>query len=236
MTQSLVLSGSHRANAECTSPVPRFRFVIFDMDGTLVDTFTLILASYGYAVAGCLPKELNAPDVPSLSGYTLKDALAKSVPSDQIELASDRYHDYFARRFARRNRTYPGIRKLLVSLHQARVMLSVFTGASRRSAQIALQLSGLGLFFHSIVTADDVRRPKPDPEGLHKAMDLLAATDDQTIYVGDDPNDIVASRRAGINAAAALWGSRKRDQLETLRPDFLFNDPSDAYVLLAGSQ
>ena len=228
------MSGSHGPSAESTSLVPRFPFVIFDMDGTLVDTFTLILASYGYAVAGCFSTQLKAPDLPSLSGYTLKDALAKSVPSDQIEMASDRYHEYFARRFARRTRTYPGIRKLLISLRQAGVMLGVFTGASRKSAQTALQLSGLDPFFHSIVTADDVSQPKPDPEGLHKAMNQLGASDDQTIYVGDDPDDIVASRRAGINAAAALWGSRKRDQLEALRPDFLLNDPSDVDVLFVG--
>jgi pyrophosphatase PpaX len=214
--------------------VPRFPFVIFDMDGTLIDTFTLILASYGYAIAGCLSKQLNAPDIPSLSGRTRKDALAKSVRSDEIELASARYHEYFAQHFARRTRTYPGVRKLLISLRQAGVMLGVFTGASRKSAQTALQLSGLDLFFHSIVTADDVNQSKPQPEGLRKAMDHLGATDDLTIYVGDEPDDIVASRRAGVNGAAALWGSRKRNQLEVLRPDFLFSDPSDVEALVLG--
>jgi HAD superfamily hydrolase (TIGR01549 family) len=116
----------------------------------------------------------------------------KSVPSDQIELASDRYHEYFARRFTRRTRTYPGVRKLLIFLRQAGVMLGVFTGASRKSAQTALQLSGLELFFHCIVIADDVSQSKPDSEGFQKAMDQLGATDDQTIYVGDDPDDVVA--------------------------------------------
>jgi pyrophosphatase PpaX len=210
-----------------------FRFAIFDMDGTLIDTFTLILASFGYAIAGCLSRQLNAPDIPSLSGRTLKDALAKSVPSDKIQLASDRYHEYFAQHFARRTRTYPGVRRLLISLRQAGVMLGVFTGASRKSTQTALQLSGLDLFFHSIVTADDVSRSKPDPQGLRKVMDQLRATVDQTIYVGDDPDDIVVSRRAGVNGAAALWGSRKREQLEALNPDFLFNDPSEIEVLFA---
>jgi HAD superfamily hydrolase (TIGR01549 family) len=204
------------------------------MDGTLIDTFTLTLASYSYAIAGSLFKQLNAPDIPSLSGRTLKDALAKFVPSDQIELASDRYHEYFARRFTRRTRIYPGVRKLLISLRQAGVRLGVFTGASRKSAQTALQLSGLELFFHSIVTADDVSHSKPDPEGLQKAMDQLGARDDQTIYVGDDPDDVVASRRAGVTGAGALWGSRKREQLEALNPDFLFNYPSDIEALFAG--
>jgi HAD superfamily hydrolase (TIGR01549 family) len=204
------------------------------MDGTLIDTFTLILASYSYAIAGSLSKQLNVPDIPSLTGRTLKDALAKSVPSDRIELASDRYHEYFAGRFRRRTRTYPRVRKLLISLRQAGVMLGVFTGASRKSAQTALQLSGLDLFFHSIVTADDVSQSKPDPEGLQKAMDQLGAADYQTIYVGDGPDDIVASRRAGVTAAGALWGSRKREQLKALRPDFLFNDPSDVEALVAG--
>jgi pyrophosphatase PpaX len=203
------------------------------MDGTLIDTFTLILASYGYAIAGCLSKQLNVSGVPSLSGRTLKDALAKSVPYDQIQVASDRCHEYFAQHFTRRTRTYPGVRRLLISLRQAGVMLGVFTGASRKSTQTALQLSGLDVFFRSIVTADDVSQSKPYPEGLRKAMDQLGATDDQTIYVGDDPDDVVASRRAGVNCAAALWGSRKRGELEALNPDFLFYDPSDIEVLFA---
>jgi phosphoglycolate phosphatase-like HAD superfamily hydrolase len=65
-------------------------------------------------------------------------------------------------------------------------------------------------------------------------MDQLGARDDQTIYVGDDPDDIVASRRAGVTGAGALWGSRKRAQLEALNPDFLFNYPSDVEALIAG--
>jgi len=174
------------------------------MDGTLIDTFTLILASYSYAIAGSLSKQLNPSDIPSLSWRTLKDALAKSVPSVQIELASDRYHEYFARRFTRRTRTYPGVRKLLISSH-------------------------------SIVTADDVSQSKPDPEGLQKAMVQLVAANYRTIYVGDDPDDIVASRRAGVTCAGALWGSRKREQLKALGPDFLFNDPSDVEALVGGS-
>jgi len=234
LTLSVAFSIFEEPRVERTAPAPRFPFAIFDMDGTLIDTSTLILASYSYAIAGSLSKQLNASDILSLSGRTLRDALAKSVPSDQIELASDRYHEYFARRFARRTRTYPGVRKLLTSLRQADVMLGVFTGASRKSAQTALELSGLDLFFHSIVTADDVNQSKPDPEGLQKAMDQLGAADDETIYVGDDPDDIVASRRAGVTGAGALWGSRKREELEALNPDFLFNYPSDVEALVTG--
>ena len=203
------------------------------MDSTLVDTFTLIVASYSHAVAACFPKGLNADAIINLPNYTLDEALARTVPADQVALASSRYHEYFMRHFDRRTRTYPGIRKLLASLQRAGVTLAVFTGASRKSAEIALHRSGLAPFFDAIVTADDVSQTKPDPQGLELVMDAVGAPKGKTVYVGDDPNDIVASRRAGIQGAAALWGSRKRDQLRALRPDLLFNDPFDADQQLA---
>ena len=81
------------------------------------------------------------------------------------------------------------------------------------------------------MTRDDVSAPKPDPEGLIAAMEIIGANSDETVYLGDHPNDIKASRNAGAKTAAAFWGSMHRNKLEDLKPDFLFRHPSEALQL-----
>jgi phosphoglycolate phosphatase-like HAD superfamily hydrolase len=82
------------------------------------------------------------------------------------------------------------------------------------------------------VTADDVSRLKPDPEGLLKATALMGARSDLAVYLGDSARDIEASRRAGIISAAVLWGFGDGDKLRAEGPDFVFKDPADALTQL----
>ena len=81
------------------------------------------------------------------------------------------------------------------------------------------------------MTGDDVNKPKPDPEGLRIAMERIGAHSDQTIYVGDHPDDIAASRNAGARTAAANWGSLHGTKLYDLKPDFLFKHPFEVLSL-----
>ena len=96
-----------------------------------------------------------------------------------------------------------------------------------------LEESGLRDKFSVVVTADEVRRPKPDPEGLIRATTLMGANRDQTIYVGDAVRDIEAAKRAGIRSAAALWGFAKGNDLKAHHPDFAFKNPREALDYLS---
>jgi len=120
-----------------------------------------------------------------------------------------------------------------MAFRRREVGLAVFTGQTRIATQITLHRTGLADFFTEIVTADDVTMPKPSPEGLKLAMEGIGADPDGTVYVGDDPDDIYASRGAGVKTAAALWGSVKRNELVALQPDFTFNKPVDVQLLSA---
>ena len=210
---------------------PSFPWIIFDMDGTLVNSFGLILASFNYAARRFLKRELPLEEVMSISGRTLEDQLANYVPQDAIARSVELYHRFFARHFTSEILVYPGVKTLLFTLQRRGVKLAVFTGACRRSTDLTLNQTRLHRFFEVTVTGDDISRPKPDPEGLRTIINSMEAHPKQTIYVGDHPNDLKASRKAGIGAAAAFWGSRTCSELKRLNPDFAFRLPSDALCL-----
>jgi phosphoglycolate phosphatase-like HAD superfamily hydrolase len=210
---------------------PLFPYVIFDMDGTLVDTFNLIAESYDYAIGSLTRKQLDGSRASGAQGYTLEEALAKGLPVSDVPKALGRFHDYFDKNFNSRANVFPGIKRSLVALRRRGVGLAVFTGQTRRATEITLQRTDLKDFFTEIVTADDVTEPKPSPEGLKLAMEGIRADPDGTVYVGDDPDDVYASRGAGVKTAAALWGSVRRNELVALQPDFTFSKPTDVQLL-----
>jgi pyrophosphatase PpaX len=209
---------------------PLFPYIIFDMDGTLIDSSNLISDSYDFAV-GTLPHEQSGRSRISNTPGTLEEALSKRVPAADVPQAVEKFHSYYEKNFDSNARAFPGIRTSLVALRRRGVELAVFTGQTRRATQITLQKTDLARFFAEIVTANDVGEPKPSPEGLKLAMEGIGADPDGTVYIGDDPDDVNASRRAGVKTAAALWGSLRRNELLALQPDFAFGQPAELQLL-----
>ena len=210
-----------------TASQPFFPWVVFDMDGTLVDTFHLNLKSFNYAVK----RTLSTEEVLGIPGGTLEEELANCMPRGAVPRAIQRYHAHYKSHFGSETRVFPGIRVLLFRMHARGIRLAVCTGASRQIAEFTLARSGLAQYFPTVVTGDDVEKPKPDPEGLRLAMESIGAHSDQTAYVGDHPNDIRSGRTAGAQTAAARWGSMHRNELQDLKPDFIFKSPFEALTL-----
>ncbi len=216
-----------------TSPVvdtasqPFFPWIVFDMDGTLVDTFQLNLKSFNYAVK----KTLSAEEILAIPGGTLEEELASYVPPADVSRAIERYHAHYKHHFNSETRVFHGIRALLFRMHARGVRLAVCTGASRRIANFTLAQSGLSYYFPTVVTGNDVDKPKPDPEGLRIAMERIGAHSDQAVYVGDHPNDIRAARSVSMHTAGARWGSMHGSELQDLKPDFIFKSPFETLTL-----
>jgi pyrophosphatase PpaX len=174
--------------------VPRaaFPWIIFDMDGTLVDSFRLIVESFNYAGDGFMKNPLSIEEAQSIPGGSLEEQLANYVPRSFVPEAVQRYHDHYVRHFNDENIVYPGVRTLLTKLHEKGVKLAVYTGADKESAYHTLSRARLSCFFESIVTGNDVVRPKPNPEGLTIAMKAIDANAAHTVYLDDHPNDVKA--------------------------------------------
>lgn len=229
MATTLIAIDSSTTQPSLLQPV--FPWIVFDMDGTLVDTFQLNLESFNYAVRGFLKRTLTNKEALDITGGTLEEQLSNFMPHGAVPRAVERFHAYYNHHFISGTRVFPGIRGLLFTMRARGIKLAVCTGAGRQIAEYTLARSGLSQFFPTIVTADDVSKPKPDPEGLRIAMEMVGAQSDKTVYLGDHPNDIRAARNAATKSAAARWGSMHRRKLQDLKPDFLFKHPSEALSL-----
>lgn len=216
------------AKAENHAERHQVAYVIFDVDGTLVNNLDLIVKSFNFAVGDIVGRKLSRKEVYSRFGPTLEDMIEEAVPNKEAKDAIQRYHSFYKKYFHRYARIYPKIKELVSGLGNASIRVGVCTGSDARMTKTTLEKSGLRDKFSIVVTADEVHRPKPDPEGLIRATTLMGADPDQTIYVGDAVRDIEAARRAGIRSAAALWGFTKGNDLTAHHPDFAFNSPREA--------
>ncbi|WNM38272.1 HAD-IA family hydrolase [Micromonospora halotolerans] len=179
--------------------------IVFDMDGTLIESHEVVPAAYRAAVrAGGGPEHSDA-DV--IAGYSLgspADLLTHLLgrPATDADLAA--YHTQLAA-LAERVTVYPGVAEVLAEV-AARVPVGLFTGASHRAARILLDRVGLLGRFRVVLGGDQVARPKPAPDGVELACRRLGVDPARAAYVGDSPLDLRAARDSGAVAVAAAWG------------------------------
>lgn len=203
--------------------------VLFDFDGTIADTLPCCFAAFHSTFAAFLSREYTDAQIVSLFGPTEIELIKKEIPAEYHEEAIEHFYRVYAEEQGREQNP-PKILQMIGAFHRAGVKLGIVTGKGRRSADISIEHLQLKPFFSIVVTGDDVERPKPDPEGIYKAMTALGANADQTWFVGDSDTDIQAARAAGVTAVGVNWFSvsQKAGGLDP-EPDFYFTD-ADEFV------
>lgn len=181
---------------------PRYRAVVFDQDGTLIDTFIPAMDAYSVAVGRPITLAELAPVAHLGAARNLVSALLGHEATDAED---DLFHDALATGI-RRIEPYPGIVPLLTQLRAAGVRTAVATNSDGRSAGIVLGAHDLVPLFDTVVTVDLVSGPKPNPESLQLALTRLGVAPDEAILVGDSHADMLAARACGVLAVAAGWG------------------------------
>ena len=181
---------------------PKYRAVIFDQDGTLINTFVPALHAYSVAVGREITLAELEPVAHLGAARNLVSALLGHEASDAED---DVFHDALAEAVAQID-PYPGIVDLLTTLRAAGVGTAVATNSDSRSASVVLGAHGLDVVMDTIVTVDLVSGPKPNPESIQLAIERLGVPAAQAVFVGDSPADMVAARAAGTLAVAAGWG------------------------------
>ena len=193
------------------------RAVLFDLDGTLVNTWALYLESYLRTLEPYAGHRLSLDELRTLHPSSEVRALHSLVPADQVAAAHatllEHYRALHDELFAG---VYPGVVAMLDALRQKGLPLGIVTGKSRGAWAITRAQSGLG-DFAVFVGDDDVAEAKPSPEGLCLALRRLDLPAGDALYVGDSLQDAVAARDAGVRFAAALWAKRPGDVPEFLR-------------------
>ena len=197
------------------SPAP---LIMFDCDGTLVDSAGLIVAAMDRAAvsSGLAPQSAEA--VRRVVGLSLGDAVAALFPAllpPAVAALATAYKTAFtALRMEQQDGEplYPGMVETIHALDRAGFLIGIATGKSRRGVDRLLALHGLGTFVMTIQTPDD-GPGKPDPRMLHAAMADCGAIPETTVMVGDTTYDMEMARRAGARAIGVSWGYHGIEEL-----------------------
>ena len=198
--------------------VPRWPYVVFDLDGTLVDTIGLIVDSYQHAFTTVLGEEEDEGIIRSWIGQPLIRAFRERSPERADELF-DTYIEWNHAHTERLIRRFAGMDALLADLVGAGVSVAAATSKRRGSASEALRLAGLDAYLDVLVTLEDTDEHKPDPAPLLLAVDRLGGTPERAVYVGDAVVDVQAARRAEMGAVGVTWGAGTREDLVAAAPD-----------------
>ena len=203
----------------------RFPVVLFDLDGTVIDSGAIILASMRHAAKEVLGAE--PPDellMAAVGGPGLEAQMQALAPDRVEELVSvyrahnEPLHDELV--------CCAGMEDVLVRLEDEGRRLGIVTAKRRATVDLAFNVLPLRHLFETVVGGDETGRHKPDPEPLLLAAERLSAEPGECAYVGDSPFDIRAAHAAGVTAAAAAWGDIfSRDVLVAEAPQIVFDSP-----------
>ncbi len=208
--------------------------VIFDLDGTLVDTVALIRASFRHASREVLGEAL--PDDVLMAG------VGQPLMTQMRELAPDRAQELYDAYRAHNHRvhddmiaTFDGIEAALGRLRAAQRRLAIVTSKSAETTAMAFRAVGLREHFDVVVTLSDTTEHKPSPAPVLLALERLGAGPERAVYVGDAPVDVAAGRAAGLTTVAVLWGAFPAAALAAAAPDFTVATPAElADLCLSG--
>ena len=209
--------------------------LLWDIDGTLIDTTHLVAAGLDHVYRMFLGRTLPPDEIRALIGTPLAeqirifgDPVSFGVDPEAMEAEFIRYWE--ARRHE--ERPIPAAIDALSAGKRAGRSTALVTSKNRAEIANTLPRIGIAEFVDAIVTADDVTNPKPDPEGICLALRLLDAAPEVALFIGDTVHDMRAGRAAGVRRCAVTWGAAPRDRLLAEDPDLICTDPTDLMSLL----
>ena len=210
--------------------------ILFDNDGTLVDTHELILASMRHSTRTVLGRVIPDEELVRKVGQPLAVQMADFTPdaAEQEELLRV-YREHNLALHDQVVRAFPGAEETLASLAAQGMKLGVVTSKMHELAWRGLSICGLAPYLSCCIGADDCERFKPDGEPVALGARALGLAPRECLYVGDSPYDIQAGRAAGCTTVAVTWGSFAPEVLAAERPDFTC-DTFDSLQSLVGSE
>ncbi|HEY8219517.1 MAG TPA: HAD-IA family hydrolase [Methylobacter sp.] len=214
----------------------RFDLIIFDWDGTLIDSIDWIVHCLQTAGKQCgcgIPEAQAAKDV---IGLSIRNACAKLFPGvDEQTLTQliDCYQQTYLSRQLSRKDLFPGVYEMLVELKQTGYQLAVATGKTRRGLQEALQATDTEELF-CITRCSDETASKPDPLMLHQIMQHTKAANDRSLMVGDSTHDLQMAMNAQISSIAVSCGAHPQDILQQYSPLMCLQQPAELLNIIRG--
>jgi pyrophosphatase PpaX len=205
--------------------------VLFDLDGTLVDTNELIISSFLHTLEQYQPGKYKREDVLPFMGPTLRESF-ESVDAEQVDDMIATYRAFNISNHDLLVKEFNGVYETVRTLKENGYKLGIVTTKMHDVVLKGLRLTKLDEFFEVIVALDHVQKAKPDPEPVQLALKLLGSAPEEAIMVGDNHHDILAGKNAGTMTVGVAWSIKGRDYVASFEPDYVIDKMADLLDVL----
>jgi pyrophosphatase PpaX len=208
--------------------------LLFDLDGTLIDSIELILGAMRHAFTGFEGEAPTDEQWRAGIGIPLHTALRRFAPDEsEVERLFGRYREYQLEHHDRLVRPYEGIIDAITAFAAAGHPMALVTSKSDWMAEKALILVKLDRLIPVIVGCDSCVNHKPHPEPVERALALLGAKADNALFVGDSPHDVLSGRAAGVFTVGVAWGAFSREEMLASGADVVIEHPNELSNVVA---
>ena len=205
--------------------------ILFDLDGTLIDTNELIIASFTHTVEKFGDRPYTREEILDFIGPPLVDSLTLVNPN-KIDDMVTAYREHNYANHEKYVKAYPDVVETIKKLKTKGYKMGIVTTKIHHTAELGLKIAGMEGIFDVIIGLDDVENAKPHPEPVLSAIDQLKANPMTTLMVGDNYHDIEAGQNAGVQTAGVAWAIKGRESLEKYRPDYMLENISDLFEII----
>lgn len=201
--------------------------LLFDLDGTLINTNELIITSFQATLKEFLPeKEFSREEILPFIGPPISETFGNLLPERAEEMIT------FYRAFTNEHHDelileYDGVYEAIRALYEEDYKLAIVSTKIYDTVMRGLKVMGLDKFFQVVIGFDQVKTAKPDPEGINMALTLLNASQEEAIMIGDNYHDILAGKNAGVKTAGVAWSIKGEETLLTYEPDYMLHKMGD---------
>jgi pyrophosphatase PpaX len=208
--------------------------VIFDFDGTIMDTNEAVLSSWQYAARILLGHEFPEDALTATLGEPIFHTVAHLFPDFDPDLVVETYREFHHEHFAEMIRLFPGVRETLKTLSEEGYLLGLVTNRMRGTTEIGLRQFDIEKYFGTVVTVGEAPKDKPEPEHIWFALDKLGSAPDRAVLVGDSQNDIIGGHNAGLISIRVAWAVATDEGYgdAAAAPDYTIDAPTDLITLL----
>ena len=209
----------------------RMAAVLFDLDGTILDTNELIIRSFLHALRGVMPPAFGREHIIPHMGKPLKDQLRHFTGRDDVDDLIAAYREYNLREHDALVKPFPHVGEVLERLKAEGLKIGVVTTKMRLTATRGMKLAGIDGFMDAVVAFDDVEHPKPHPEPVLKALEALGVSPGRALMVGDSPADMQSAIAAGAVPVGVAWSLKGERVLLDSGARHIIRDMRDLYEL-----
>jgi len=190
------------------------RAVVFDLDGTLVDSYGPIAVSLNHARAHWDLPALTDRQVRQRVGHGLEALIAQEIGGDRVAEGVRLFREKYAQIFAADTRALPETQETLRDLHEKGYSLAVASNKPARFSRVILERLGMLRFVTHVAGPDTAGSTKPEPAMIHSCLEAMQTSASETIYVGDMVLDVESGRRAGLPVLLVTGGSASPEELQ----------------------